>query len=242
MTIPISAKTTQRVVPAAYGPAARALAEAAGDADLSRFDDPPAYIVTVPTLMQRAAWRRDVGSAGAKMYSDDALIVELRRQVAAAYETEDPDRDRIIGIIDAYARGEASAEEAAEFNRLQDVVRRSSATFAEMCADRAHYMAIAPYIACRHFLKARENPEHVYRRKNGLVTEEELAAMAEEEIAEIGTRIMMLMIPTQAQLGNSGSPSPSHGEPQISPADPMHPMAADGSSSANTTSEIPASA
>ncbi len=242
MNLPISAKATQRVVPAAYGPAARSFAEARGDADLARFDAPPAFIVTVPTLMQRAAWRRDVGATGAKMHDDAALLAELRRQVAAAYDAGDPDRDRIVGIIDVYARGEASAEETDEFNRLQEVVRRSSATFAEMCADRAHYMAVAPYMACRHFLRARENPDYVYRRRNGLVLEEELAAMAEEDIAEIGTRIMMLMIPSRAQLGNSGSPSPSRGDPTTSPADPTLPMAADGTSSASSTSGTPASA
>lgn len=209
MTYPISRHQTVSFTPGGYSEVARAAAEAAGE-DTARFDSPPRYLVKVPTFMERAAFRRDLTATGARFHSDEDLLVVLRRQVAAALEPDDPEAERLLGIIDDYRaapRGEAAPELREEVDRLEQVIRGASSEYAAMVAARAHWLEVAPIVACRHFLRGTENPDHVFARKNGLVSEADLGTLPEGEMMEVGYHIMSLMQPTKAQEKNSASPS-----------------------------------
>ncbi len=241
--LPISRHQTVRFVPVAYGDAAREAAERAGS-DLRPFETPRAYILAVPGLMERAAWRRDLNAAGARYYDDQALLRALQKQIAVALDEDDPERERLVGLIEdfiAAPAGTAPEEMRAEIDQVELVIRGASVEYASMLAARAHWLDVAPIMACRHFLRAQENPDKVFRRRHGLIDDAELVAIPEAEMLEVGFRIIGLMTPSKAQEKNSAPPSLSPAAPTTSPAENEPPTAAGGTSSATTTSETPAS-
>lgn len=243
MSYPLSRRQTVTVTPIAYSAQAQERAEAKGE-DLARFENPPRYVVAVPSVMERAAFRRDLTATGARFHDEAAMLRALRKQVRDAFDEGDPEADRLVGLIDAYEEapgGEVPEDLRNEVARLEEVIRSASPEYAAMAAARAHWLEVAPILACRHFLKSRENPGHVFRRQGGMVTDAELAMIPEGEMFEVGFRILQIMQPTTEQEKNSASPSPSRDGQETSPAASTPPTEADGNSSAGITNETPAS-
>lgn len=244
MTYPLSRHQTVTYTPLAYSAQAKTRAEENGE-DLSRFDAPPRYTVSVPTVMERAAFRRDLAATGARFHDEPAMLRTLRKLVRDAFDEGDAEAERLVGLIDAYEDppdGIVPDDLRAEVARLEEVIRSASPEYAGMAAARAHWLEVAPILACRHFLKSRENPSHTFRRQGGLVSEAELATIPEGEMFEVGFRILQIMQPTGGQEKNSASPSPSRDGQQTSLEASAPQTEADGTSSATTTSETPASA
>ena len=57
-----------------------------------------------------------------------------------------------------------------------------------------------------------------FARERGLVPEELLGVLPEDELLAVGWKAFSLMQPDQAAAGNSEPPSPSPQTPEISPA------------------------
>jgi hypothetical protein len=244
MTLPITATNVARFVPSAFGAAARERAEAAGEADLARFAAPPTYLVDVPTAFTRPRWRHAVLAAGITYPSDAEMMAQLRTEVADALPADDPDRAPMLERIDLWvALGPENAPPALrdEIVRIERAVQRTSPTYAALVADRATYFERASLVGCQFFLRGRENPDRIFRRRSGLVTEEELAEIPPAELTEVGLYIQTLLFLSPAQEKNSAGPSPSPGGPTTSPAEPTPPTAPDGSSSESSSSATPAS-
>ena len=244
MTLPISATNVVRFVPSAFQAPARAAAAEAGETDLARFDDPPTYLINVPTPMTRAAYSRELVASGIYYPNDAQMMAALREEVAAALEPDDPDRARMLEQIDLFvALGAEGGEElVAAIRRMEIAVRQSSRAYAGLLGARAYFIDMAPLVAAQVFLRGRENPDRIFRRRAGLVTDEELATIPRAELAEVCARIRELLNLSPAQEKNSAGPSPSPGGPTTMPEASALPTAApDGTSSERPSPAIPAS-
>ena len=206
-------------------------------------EGPPVYIIAAPTLMQRAAFRRDVAAAGARYPGQDELFRALRDGVRVAVEEEA--QPALLESLDAAEAAGAGLAEDAELARdlaaIESAMRRHHPPYAALEAERTYWLSVAPIVAARHFLRGWEGVAARFERRNGLVPEEVLAGISDAHVEAIGWEAIALMSPSRAQAKNSASPSPSPSDQPTSPAEPSPATAApDGSSLASGSNAIPA--
>lgn len=206
-------------------------------------ESPPVYLIAVPTLMQRAAFRRDVTAAGARYPGQEEMFEALRAGVRAVVEEEA--QPALLETLDAaQAAGDGLAEDAElvrDMAEIEKAMRRHHPPYAALEAERAYWLSVAPIVAARHFLRGWEGVEPPFRRVAGLVPEELLAQLPDGHVEAFGWDAISLLSPSRVQAKNSASPSPSPSDPKISQAEPNRPTAApDGSSSASASPAIPA--
>lgn len=182
----------------------------------SHAGDPPVYLLKPATVMERAAFRRDVHATGARYHDDAALLDCLRDGIKAL--VDDTQKPELLAVIDAVEELRAAAPSTpsaadvktlADFDEIESTLRQHWPRYAQMTAERAYWITVAPIIACRHFLRGWENRRCAFIRKAGLVAEDSLALLDETELMEIGFKAMALMQPSRDQEKNSVSPSRS---------------------------------
>lgn len=203
----------------------------------------PVYRLAVPTLLQRAAWRRDVRAEGATYPGDAQLYQALRDDLAL---TAPANLDSLLAVID-----DVEAANGGEVNPDPDALRDLEAiarlargliggAFAALEADREYWLNVAPIVACRHFLLGWDHVPAPFERVNGRTSDASLDALGDVEMRAVGNKIMGLMRPDRAAVGNSESPSPSASSPRPTPAASAPPTVPPGASSANGTTATPA--
>jgi hypothetical protein len=267
-----SAKDIVRCVPVAYDRAAaeEALAAAeretdrvdAGEAERRRRDQAaawladvearcaaggdavPVYHVRVPTLRDRAVWRRAVAEAGARLPSQAELLDALR---AALREVAPENLEALLEKVDLFAAMEAGkvppdAELARDMAALETQLL-AVPRYAVLVGARTFWFEIAPLVAAAHFLAGWENAGVDYAAERGRVSDELLGALPQGHAAEMGLRAIGLMSLTPAEAKNSASRSRSPAARPRMPAEIAPPTAGgDGSSTASSSPETPPSA
>ena len=191
--IPTSAKEIIRFTPSDSAPDA---------------ENPPVYLIAVPTVMQKKAYRRDVRAVPAFYIADTDMFNLLRDGIKAV--VEDGAQAELLELVDSFesAKKTASAEApiddalAGDMTTLEDTISRRYSPYAQACADRDYWMGVAPLIACRHFLRGWENVATEFKQRGGLVGEDLLEQLPESHVMEIGWRAMALMSPTRADAKN----------------------------------------
>lgn len=183
----------------------------------------PTYQLAVPTMLSRAAFRRDVQAAGARYVQDTDMLEILRDGVRAV--VEESGQGPLLDLIDNYEalRGEpdklaADPELLKDLGEIEQAVSKHYAPYAEAEADRGHWLAVAPIVAFRHFVRGWEGLDVTFEARGGRVTEACLAQVPENDILMVGYHCMTLMHPTQAQAKNSESRSPSPSDRETSTA------------------------
>ena len=260
--LPLSTQDTIDFIPRDYdlGKAQELRASAATDADRTAADalialvsanldalggalSAPTYQIRVPSIRARAAWRRDVAQAGARLPANGELFEGLRgalRDVAPANLEELLAK---IDLAEAVQSGAADADPslAREIAALETQMM-SAPTYAALVAARTYWFEIAPLLAAAHFLDGWRNVTPKFRKERGLVPESLLAELPPGHFAEIGIAAMNLMAVTKAQEKNSASPSRSQENRQLSaPASDLSTAAPAGGSTASSTTAIPPS-
>lgn len=206
-------------------------------------DGAPVYVIAVPTLMQRAGFRRDVAAAGARYPGQDEMFEALREGVRSA--VEDDAQPALLETLDAaQAAAEGLAEDAElvrDMAAIETAMRRHHPPYAALEAERAYWLAVAPIVAARHFLRGWQGVAAPFRRVGGLAPEELLAELPDGHVEAVGWEAIALMSPSRVQAKNSASPSPSPSARPTSPAEPS-PATADpaGTSSASASPATPA--
>ncbi len=208
----------------------------------------PVYHLGVANHFQRAAFRRDLRVTGATYPGDAALYQALREDLK---EVAPYNLDTLLTLIDeveAAAQGEVAPDALNGLETITRLARSLSGRYAAMEGDREFWLAVAPIVACRHFLlgwegvKAADGNEAPCTRRRDLTTDEALAHLDEREIQVIGFKIMGLMRPSKDQEKNSESPSRSASSRKPSKtASKTSPAKLAGSSSASVSGETPAS-
>jgi hypothetical protein len=128
---------------------------------------------------------------------------------AAVREASPGNADELLAIIDA---SEATPDDA-EVQVQLGTIEAACATvpvYAGLLAARQRYLGTLPWVAARHALRGWEGDRlPPFRRLRGLVPDDLLDALPQEDVEAVGWRASTLMQPGRDAEGNSEAPSPS---------------------------------
>jgi hypothetical protein len=128
---------------------------------------------------------------------------------AAVREASPGNADDLLAVIDA---SEATPDDADVQVQL-GTIEAACATvpvYAGLLAARQRYLGTLPWVAARHALRGWEGDSlPPFRRARGLVPDDLLDALPQEDVEAIGWRASTLMQPGRDAAKNSGAPSPS---------------------------------
>lgn len=207
--------------------------------------DARVYYLQVPGPAARAKWRAAVARAGARRYSQLALLDTLRDGVAEVMRDSPPElaetlfakiakhRETMLALQDAAesadeARDDEGAREA--FKTALDAYGQSALAlrlielevvaayplYAAMAACNASYDEIVGIEAARMFLTDWEGFDEPMRHIGGALPEALLAAIPERHFAAIGEKMEAMTRVTEKQRKNSSSPSATPSGGEIS--------------------------
>lgn len=179
---------------------------------------PPVYLIAPMTWRQRAAWRADLAGAGiARLPTDEDFV----RGVRAALEEVAPDNlaecldavDAMLGVMAAGPMADAppaaeGVEPAPDPDRDAEIARRTAVLdaygtveramaphprVAGMAAERARFNGLAPGLAAAHALRGWEGVPVPFVRRNGVVPDDALDRLPEDDLRAVGFRALELM-------------------------------------------------
>jgi hypothetical protein len=165
---------------------------------------PPVYLIAVPSLRQRLAWRRDLAASGARYAPEPELIASLRRGVEATVIEED--RPALLDLLDRFEAApeeERDAELVDEAEQIGTAMRTAFGPYAALLADRQHWIEMAPLLAAERFLTGWENVEARFNRAGERVAETSLRAIPEGHLAQIGWKAIALMRAPQGDVAKN---------------------------------------
>ncbi|WP_203075775.1 hypothetical protein [Falsiroseomonas ponticola] len=164
------------------------------------------YLVAPLTYRERQAFRADLAREGG-IYPSHAQMLDALR--AAVREASPDNADEVLAVIDA---SEATPDDADVQVQL-GTIEAACATvpvYAGLLAARQRYLGTLPWVAARHALRGWEGDGlPTFRRTRGLVPDDLLDALPQEDVEAVGWRASSLMQPGRDAEGNSGAPSPS---------------------------------
>lgn len=154
----------------------------------------------------------DDGDAEARAHHLEALAAY--RQRLADYNDKvlggEFDFRTAAGLAEVRAAQAANEDAAADLEPLLDAVAETYPRYAAMRADNQVYPRIFAIEAARRLLVGWENgPAPFERGKDGLVPLALLGKLHPQHVLMIGQRVQQLLQPTEAEEGNSDSPSRS---------------------------------
>ncbi|MEA1674100.1 hypothetical protein [Nitrospirillum sp. BR 11163] len=177
----------------------------------------PTYRLRVPNLPQRAAWARDLRSAGL-VYPMDA---DLFAAVLADLRALEPDSlDELVELVDRVKAGGKfdlpdDDEDAPEWRRVLSIVNRMGGEYAAAMGARSHYLTVAPYYTVQAMLVGWSRPE-LFARRNDQCTPATMEVLTDDEVAIIGWKALSLINLGPDAEKNSASPSTSASDPAAS--------------------------
>jgi hypothetical protein len=164
------------------------------------------YLIAPLTYRERQAFRADLAREGG-IYPSHAQMLDALR--AAVREASPGNADELLAIIDA---SEATPDDA-EVQVQLGTIEAACATvpvYAGLLAARQRYLGTLPWVAARHALRGWEGDRlPPFRRLRGLVPDDLLDALPQEDVEAVGWRASTLMQPGRDAEGNSEAPSPS---------------------------------
>jgi hypothetical protein len=164
------------------------------------------YLIAPLTYRERQAFRADLAREGG-IYPSQAQMLDALR--AAVREASPGNSDDLLAVIDA---SEATPDDAAVQVQL-GTIEAACATvpvYAGLLAARQRYLGTLPWVAARHALRGWEGDGlPPFRRARGLVPDDLLDALPQEDVEAVGWRASTLMQPGRHAEGNSEAPSPS---------------------------------
>ncbi len=188
---------------------------------------PPVYLIAPMTWRQRAAWRADLAGAGISRLPTDEDFV---RAVRAALEEVAPDNlaecldavDAMLGVMAAGPMPEVPPSPEGTIvppdpERDAEIARRTAVLDAygsvehamaphprvsAMAAGRARFNGLAPGLAAAHALRGWEGVPVPFVRRNGVVPDDTLDRLPEDDLRAVGFRALELMRVSDAARKN----------------------------------------
>ena len=165
------------------------------------------YLVAPLTYRERQAFRADLAREGG-IYPSHAQMLDALR--AAVREASPGNADELLAVIDASEATPDDADVQVQLGTLEAACA-TVPVYAGLLAARQRYLGTLPWIAARHALRGWEGDGlPPFRRTRGLVPDDLLDALPQDDIEAVGWRASTLMQPGKDAEGNSGAPSPSH--------------------------------
>lgn len=218
-------------------PSAPARFEPADNATLPPGKAKVAYLFRVPRVADRIAYRRAVAAAGGRRHYEFDMLAELRTGVLAIARAAggEPPAEALGLIEDQINRHQAYvarvtagdfaneadiaarvedliqvqgeiADGGARLVPIRDMVAAAWAPYATMVGDNAAYAQTAGLVAANLFLTGWEGLGDFERGRDGL-SDAMLRRISERHLIGIGFFVEGLFRPTEAEAGNSASPS-----------------------------------
>ena len=163
------------------------------------------YTVAPLTIRERSAYRADMAREGCRLPMRDELLSGL----ASAMKELAP--DNLPELLDVIARAEAALADGAEpmtkadedALRVMESAARKVPAYAAMLADQVAWFSLMPLVTARHALRAWNSKLlPPFARVRGLVPDELLEEVGEEDLSAIAGAAMELMQVTKAQEKN----------------------------------------
>jgi hypothetical protein len=164
------------------------------------------YLVAPLTYRERQAFRADLAREGG-IYPSHAQMLDALR--AAVREASPDNADELLAVIDA---SEATPDDANVQVQLGSIEAACATVpvYAGLLAARQRYLGTLPWVAARHALRGWEGDGlPPFRRLRGLVPDDLLDTLPQDDVEAVGWRASTLMQPGRDAEGNSGAPSPS---------------------------------
>lgn len=192
-------------------------------------EDGPTYHLRVPTVMDRAKYRKALAAAGARFWRNLELVRLGRTSIDKLLPGEDGDDGR--ELLDLYIKrlelalearrtspGKEADDELIAAVQIPEAVSTLLLAIAEhdpamrkAAGDNASYYLLAGIEACRLFLVGADGLA-TFKRGLGGPTDETLNQITSGDLERIGFQVEEMLEPTEARLGNSASPS--SGQPE----------------------------
>ncbi|MCZ8147366.1 MAG: hypothetical protein O9325_05875 [Roseomonas sp.] len=164
------------------------------------------YLVAPLTYRERQAFRADLAREGG-IYPSHAQMLDALR--AAVREASPDNADELLAVIDASEATPDDADVQVQLGTLEAACA-TVPVYAGLLAARQRYLGTLPWVAARHALRGWEGDGlPPFRRLRGLVPDDLLDALPQDEIETVGWRASTLMQPGRDAEGNSGARSPS---------------------------------
>ncbi|WP_424138666.1 hypothetical protein [Roseomonas chloroacetimidivorans] len=171
---------------------------------------PRTYKIAPLTVRERMAARAEVVAEGGT-YPSQADLYEAMRQVLREAETEG--LDDLLATLDA-AEAMPADETGAEADELRQKVRRietacqAAPAYTALLARRARHMGAIPFVYFRRAVRGWEGPDlPAFARKAGVVSDEAMEGVPEDEITLVGWRAFAMTRPSKDAEKNSEEPS-----------------------------------
>jgi len=164
------------------------------------------YLIAPLTCRERQAFRADLAREGG-IYPSHAQMLDALR--AAVREASPDNADELLAVIDA---SEATPDDANVQVQLGSIEAACATVpvYAGLLAARQRYLGTLPWVAARHALRGWEGDGlPPFRRLRGLVPDDLLDTLPQDDVEAVGWRASTLMQPGRDAEGNSGAPSPS---------------------------------
>ena len=173
------------------------------------------YLVAPLTYRERQAFRADLAREGG-IYPSHAQMLDALR--AAVREASPGNADELLAVIDASEATPDDADVQVQLGTLEAACA-TVPVYAGLLAARQRYLGTLPWVAARHALRGWEGEGlPPFRRARGLVPDDLLDALPQEDVEALGWRASTLMQPGRDAEGNSGAPSPSPETPALTTA------------------------
>lgn len=205
-------------------------------------ENPPTYVLGVPTIAGKAELRRALASAGMRHWGRAEFGQAARNHIEAVRPENAAELIAVLDRVDdldlqVEPDPDAVAEAERQWDELLSILATQSPEIARMFGDNLHYRSLSPYLSAALFLRGWENVGAEFRRAaDGTVAMELLEELPERHVQEIFIKLNELMFVSRGQEKNSGSPSPSLVPQAASAAESERRTAADGTSPETTTS------
>lgn len=228
--LPISTKEIVRFVPE----------------ECRKLDNPPTYLLAVPTEWGKAEFGRQMTTIAGKRPSDEHFRQALREGICEVVPV-DQQEEQLATVQQhaaeqiAHEAAKAAHTEAAEHaedndlpppppfkaaegfveldrrvTNIEDRIAALYPPYAALLAARQRHDDYLPVMAARLFLKGVENVDVPFNLTAGRVSDETLAALDSHHLVRVGYELLGMMYVSRKQEKNSESPSRSPSAPAIS--------------------------
>jgi hypothetical protein len=203
--LPTSPNELRAYTPYEFKEEARKQAEQIEGADMSKFDNPPVYYVSVPTVRDRAKFHRLLAAEGAIQPQPFVVRNALREGIKAHVQPDQ--QEELMAIVEEVMKDNPSEEALIKYDDLERQIAAVHPPLCRMIADNAYYRAMVPVIACQLFLKKVENLDIKLEFMSGKLSEESLNQIPLKHVNEIGWFALASMALPKDQEKNSESQS-----------------------------------
>ncbi len=186
--LPISPTTPLRVVPAQ---------ETLGDAA-------PVYLVKPASRRERIDFHAAMLEAGIQYQDDAKMRAVLRDAVRGLADTEADALLAIVDGVDALATANQPVPDALrqQFTEIEEAAIAGWPAYARVIAARTRWHATAPLIAASRFLLGWENVAAPFRRVGGVVPDDVLDGLPDDDVRAIGHAALAAFGVSEAERKN----------------------------------------